>query len=445
MLNLLLDFISCLKAGELKVSTAEALDCSRHLEIIDYLDEEMFRTTLKCNFVKTHRDSRKFDRLYDLFFHGLPDESDKSNPFDEMRDVLSHLKEDAGEKEKTIVDFVSGNPLPYLEVLKRMKENEPPSFMRFNFGPLANRLEILLMLNRVRDLALNSAYQRGQDEYADLINSRIERAYRLMVEDQGPVADGLKKLKAHDEKKGAGSKPFGSLTEKEIQEVRETIDHLVRKLKDIVTRRWASTSSGVIDVKKTLRAAQKYHGVPIEIRMRHKPKRKARIVTLCDVSSSVWASARFMLNVLYSLQECFADVKSFIFVAGLADVTKTLKEHEINHAIDLVLKESPLEFNQPTDYGRTLIEFKDKHMDTLDKKTTLIVMGDARTNYQNPRDDIFEEMRERARRVIWLNPEPHYVWNTGDSEMSTYEPYCNELRQVRTLNELMEFVEELVL
>ena len=445
MLNLLLDFVSCLKAGEMLVSTAEVLDCVKHLEVIDTLDEEIFRTTLKCNFVKTHRDSRRFERLYDLFFHGFSSESDKSNPFDEMRDVLAHLKEDADGKEQAIVDFVSGNPLPYLEVLKKMKENESPTFIRFNLGPLASRIEILLALNKVRDLALDSAYVRGQDEYADLITSRIERAYRLMIEEQGPLADGLKKLKAHDEKKGAGSKPFGSLTEKEINEVRETIDHLVRKLKDIVTRRWASMSAGVIDVKKTLRAAQKYQGVPIEIRMRHKPKRKARIVTLCDVSSSVWASARFMLNVLYSLQECFSDVKSFIFVSGLADVTKTLKEHEINHAIELVLKESSLEFNLPTDYGKTLREFKQHHMDTLDKQTTLIVMGDARTNYQNPEDRIFSEMRERARRVIWLNPEPHFVWNTGDSEMSTYEPYCNELRQCRTLNELMEFVEELVL
>jgi uncharacterized protein with von Willebrand factor type A (vWA) domain len=427
------------------VSTAEVLDCARHLEIIDALDEETFRTTLKCNFVKTYRDSRRFDRLYDLFFHGLPDESDRSNPFEEMRDVLSHLKEDAEVKEQAIVDFVSGNPLPYLDVLKKMRENESPTFMRFNLGPLASRIEILLALNKIRDLSLDSAYQRGQDEYAVLITSRIERAYRLMIEDHGPVADGLKKLKAHDDKKGAGSKPFGSLSDKEIREVRETIDHLVRKLKDIVTRRWASTSSGVIDVKKTLRAAQKYHGVPIEIRMRHKPKRKTRIVTLCDVSSSVWASARFMLNVLYSLQECFSDVKSYIFVSGLADVTATLKDHEINQAIDLVLKESPLDFNQPTDYGKTLREFRENHMDTLDKKTTLIVMGEARTNYQNPEDRIFAEMRERARRVIWLNPEPHYVWNTGDSEMSTYEPHCNELRQCRTLNELMEFVEELVL
>jgi hypothetical protein len=219
----------------------------------------------------------------------------------------------------------------------------------------------------------------------------------------------------------------------------------VRKLKDIMSRRYASSSRGVLDVKKTIRKAGKYDGVPIDIRFRRKPPKKGKVVTLCDISSSVFSAARFMLNILYSLQECFTKVNSFIFVSGLVEVSKVLEEEEINHAIEKVLKEMPIDYTAQTDYGETFRQFRKHHMDTLNKKTTLIIIGDARSNYFHPEDRILEEMREKCRRLIWLNPEPESAWNTGDSEMFAYKAHCHELRECRNLNQLVAFVEELIL
>ena len=242
-----------------------------------------------------------------------------------------------------------------------------------------------------------------------------------------------------------GAVPFTSLTPKEVQEMRDVIRELVRKLKDTVNRRYAVRSRGALDVKKTLRKAMQYQGVPIEIVYRKKPPRRGKIVVLCDVSGSVWSSARFMLNMLYSLQECFTKVRSFIFVAGLDEITRFFEDHDVHQAIDKVMNDADLEYDASTDYGLTFREFRARYMDILNKKTTLIIIGDGRSNYANPEAAILDDMREKCRRLIWLNPETEMFWYSGDSEMRTYEGICNEVRPCSNLNQLTEFIRELVL
>jgi uncharacterized protein with von Willebrand factor type A (vWA) domain len=242
-----------------------------------------------------------------------------------------------------------------------------------------------------------------------------------------------------------GEVHFASLTPKEVEEMREVIEQLVRRLKDAVGRRYAALSRGVLDVKRTLRRAARYQGVPMEIVRRRRPPRKAKIVALCDVSGSVWSAARFMLNILYSLQECFTQVRSFIFVAGLQEVTRIFQTYEINQAIEKVLTEAEIDYNAATDYGLTFRQFKRHYLDVLNKKTTLIIIGDGRSNYTNPEEGILEQMRERSRRVIWLNPETQQFWYTGDSEMRSFQAHCDEVRPCQNLNQLVEFIRSLVL
>jgi uncharacterized protein with von Willebrand factor type A (vWA) domain len=283
-------------------------------------------------------------------------------------------------------------------------------------------------------------------ELANHFEERIAAARSILTYEPRPGDTGTKRTKTEEQKlKGLGEKSFSSFTHEEIEEMREAIDKLVHKLKNIVSRRFAVRNRGNLDVKKTLRASAKYNGVPLDIKYRHKAKRKSRIVTLCDVSGSVWAAARFMLNLLYSLQDCFDKVNSFVFIDQLSEVTSIFEEHEINEAIRLVLEKSDVDFNASTDYGETLRNFKKSHMELLTKKTTLIIVGDARSNYMNPEDAILGQMRERCRRVIWLNPEQESLWGTGDSEIMSYMHHCHEVRQCRNVNQLFTFIEELVL
>jgi uncharacterized protein with von Willebrand factor type A (vWA) domain len=460
MVNLTLKFVSCCRASDLRISTAEVIDCLTQLQLIDTLDEEQFRAVLCSNFAKSRREQGKFDRLYHLFFHEMRHDTGmafQDSLSDKIEDIFEMLRNKAnGDMTySAILDFISGDPLAYLKEIRRLQTEGQDSSQktRFNLGPLASRLQILIHLNTTR----NAIMQFLGDNHAVIdsetrrnltahFSEYLESAYALLMNEPRPYNDGTEQVKTYEKHiRKLGEKPFSLLTQKEVEEMREVIEQLVRKLKDIISRRYATKNRGALDVKKTLRRASRYQGIPVEIIFRKRPPRKGKIVTLCDVSSSVWSAARFMLNILYSLQECFTKVNSFIFVSGLAEVTEIFENHEINQAIEKVLSEADIEYHVPTDYGETFRHFKRDFMDTLNKKTTLIIIGDARSNYFDGEETILEEMREKSRRVIWLNPEPEQTWYTGDSEMYSYKPHCNEVRPCRNLNQLLNFTEELLL
>jgi uncharacterized protein with von Willebrand factor type A (vWA) domain len=460
MVNLVLNFVSCARTAGLRVSTSEVLDCLDQLGLVDIMDESQFAAVLRANFAKSRREQHHFDRLYQMFFHELRQDASVagSEPLaQQINDILNALAPAGDENEtlQAVFDFLSGDPLAYFEQLQQIgangdDQNRGPGS---NLGAVTRRLEIMLGLNAAEEaLEQFLAGHRDQIDWEarrDLdahFKSRLESARRLLTHDRREYAQppdiNVPYRKRLDQ---LGEIHFASLTKKEVAAMREVIEQLVRKLKDTISRRYAHRSRGMLDIKKTLRRAAGYQGIPIELFFRRHPQRKAKIVALCDVSGSVWSAARFMLNMLYSLQECFTQVRSFVFVAGLDEVTRVFEDHEINQAIEKILKEANIEYNAATDYGLTFRQFKKRYLDILNKKTTLIIIGDGRTNYANPEEKILDQMRERSRRVIWLNPETPSFWYTGDSEMRTYMEYCDEVRPCQNLNQLLEFIESLVL
>jgi len=457
MINPILKFVACCRAAGYRISTAEVLDCTSQLELIDMIDEDEFRAVLRANFAKSRRDQAHFDRLYHLFFHelrgDLSDDEGMPRKAGQLIDTLRGRLN--GDREyRAIIEFLSGDPFMFLDMMRQVQSESDSAGIgaKFNLGPLSSRLKVLLSLNRVRD-EIGQVLDRNQLQFNDAMRASLNRyfgdyldsAFSLLLREPRQHNDE-RSYRTHEKRlQTLGERAFSALTAREIEEVREALDRLVRKLKDIISRRYATHSRGVLDVKKTIRRADRYHGVPVEIMFKKRPPKKAKIVTLCDISSSVWSAARFMLNVLYSLHECFEKVNSFVFVSGVKEVTGIFDTNEPSVAIDKILGDLDFNYLVPTDYGETFRQFRMNHMDVLTKRTTLIIMGDARTNYLHPEDRILEEMRERCRRVIWLNPEPESSWNTGDSEMYSYRQHCHELRQCRNLNQLIDFIEELML
>jgi uncharacterized protein with von Willebrand factor type A (vWA) domain len=460
MQHLILKFVSSARAAGLRISTAETLDCLNQLMFIDPLNERQFSRVLRANFAKSYRDQGKFDQLYHLFFHELRDEEDitGSDPITKTNEQLfQKLREQAtGENLlPAVIDFLAGDPAEYIAMLQGIEAHAGTNSTGSgaNMGAMVQRLNILLSLNKIKGSVSNFlADNRDGIEWetreaiADHFNQRANSAFRLLTRNffasqQKPV----RKKKSYDRRlTQLGEVPFASLTRKEVMEMRDAIRELVRKLKDIVTRRNAIHSRGTLDIKKTLRKACQYQGVPLEIVWRKKPPQKGKVVVLCDVSGSVWSSAKFMLNMLYSLQECFTKVRSFIFVAGLDEVTSFFDDHDIDNAIDKVMKDADIEYGESTDYGQTFREFKADYMDILNKKTTLIIIGDGRSNYTHPEPGILDEMREKCRRLIWLNPETEMFWYSGDSEMRTYESLCSDVRPCGNLNQLTAFIRSLI-
>jgi hypothetical protein len=459
MVKLIQQFVSCCRAAGMRVSTSEVLDSLNQLQLINPTDEQQFRSLLRANFAKSMRDVQHFDRLYYLFFHEMrmdtADMKQAASHSDLIKKVTKFLKQMPHDNPvyDAVVDFLQGNPLALLREMRRIQTEEEVTMLRFNLGPLGNRLNVMLQINK----AASSANALVEENYAKTDSAarrdltayfaeRVDAARSILMYEARPGDINTKKINTYEQKfKGLGEKSFSSFTREELEEMREAIDKLVRKLKNIVSRRYSVRNKGNLDVKKTLRASAKYNGVPLDIKYRRKTKRKSRIVTLCDVSGSVWAAARFILNLLYSLQDCFEKVNSFVFIDHLSEVTSIFEEHEINEAIRLVLETSDVHYDAPTDYGETLRNFKKDYMDLLTKKTTLIIVGDGRSNYMNPEDAILGQMRERCRRVIWLNPEQENLWGTGDSEIRSYMHHCHEVRQCRNVNQLFTFIEDLVL
>jgi len=459
MVKLIQKFVSCCRAAGMRVSTSEVLDSFNQMKLIDPTDEQQFRSLLRSNFAKSMRDVQHFDRLYHLFFHemrmdtaDIKQAASYSEQIKKAAEILKQIPHDNPIYD-AVVDFLQGNPMALLQEMRRIQTEEEAVMLRFNLGPLGNRLNVMLQINKAASAAqalVEDNYAKTDSvagrELAAYFEERMAAARSILAYEPHQGDTGTRKTKTEEQKlKGLGEKSFSSFTHEEVEEMRDAIDKLVRKLKNIVSRRYAVRNRGGIDVKKTLRASAKYNGVPVEIKYRRKAKRKSRIVTLCDVSGSVWAAARFMLNLLYALQDCFDKVNSFVFIDQLSEVTSIFEENEINEAIRLVLEKSDVNFNASTDYGETLRNFKKNYMELLTKKTTLIIVGDGRTNYMNPEDAILGQMRERCRRVIWLNPEQENLWGSGDSEIMSYMPHCHEVRQCRNVNQLFTFIEELIL
>jgi len=454
MVSLVLRFVACARAAGLRASTSEVLDCLSHLERIDLLDESQFRSVLQANFAKSRREQVHFERLYQLFFHERrqhPSIARSVALADPIQTVLQALAPPAGSDLllQALLDFLGGNPAALLEQVPAGGQRPGG-----HGGTAAARR--LMLPGRIDALeeALAAAVagrsaELGWEERRDLLEhfqDRLDSARRLLAQPVRARPDTDGQVRSYRQRlDDLNDIHFASLTPREVEAMREVVEQLVRRLKDKVSRRRAAAGRGTLDVKKTLRRAVACEGVPFEVFFRRRPKRKAKIVALCDVSGSVWSAARFMLNMLYALQECFTQVRSFIFVSGVTEVTNVFEDHEINPAIDKILKEADIDYNAATDYGRTFREFRQNYMDILNKKTTLIVIGDGRSNYTDPEVSILGAMRGRSRRLVWLNPETEQFWATGDSEMRALAAVCDTVRPCQNLKQLTDFITSLVL
>ena len=462
MQEVILKFAASARAAGMRISTAELMDCLGQLPRVDVLDEAQFATVLRSHFAKSRLEQARFKHLYHLFFHELREDLDAasmalSRHMETLRREILAIEPQVPAL-AAIADFLAADPEAYLQMLRDMQSEGPADAAGSggagaNLGGLVRRLPVLRALDRTREtvegfLEANwrEIHWETRRELKRHAERRLESARRLLAsnappdvpapENRGPAADLYGEL---------GRQPFANLSPGEMIRLRDVIAKLVHKLRDMASRRYAARSRGIPDIKRTLRAATRTQGIPLELKFRRKPPRKGRIVVLCDVSGSVWSSARFMLTVLYALQDCFERVKSFVFVDEPVEVSRYFDDFDIDRALEKILQSPDIAYSASTDYGRMLRLFKARCMDTVNKKTTVIVIGDGRTNYGNPEEDILEQMRNRSRRLLWLNPEDERFWNSGDSEIRTYEVLCNEMRSCRNLNQLAAFIQKLVL
>jgi uncharacterized protein with von Willebrand factor type A (vWA) domain len=240
------------------------------------------------------------------------------------------------------------------------------------------------------------------------------------------------------------NKSFYQLTRREIQMMQDIVARLGRKMRDRFILRNKRMDRGRIDIKRIFRKNMQYGGIPIELCYKNRRREKPQVFALCDISDSVSYAARFMLQFLYTLQELFSKVRTFVFVTQIAEITHLFSEHEINTAIELAMHSRYVDYNGHSNFGYAFHRFHDDFLESVTPRTTLVVMGDARNNRNDPRVWAFRDMAEKAKRVIWLNPEARASWRLGDSVMYEYMPYCDEVHECRNARQLTRIVDKII-
>ena len=237
-------------------------------------------------------------------------------------------------------------------------------------------------------------------------------------------------------------RPFRALSDKDMDVLRKEMRRLANRLRTRIALRQKRAKTGQLDAKGTIRANLKHGGVPMEIK--HRDHRlKPKLVVICDISTSMRHCSELMLSLVYALQDLITKTHAFAFIDHLEYISPDFAGKESNAAIEAVLQRMPPGYYS-TDLGHSLDQFSREYLDTVDRSTTFIMVGDGRNNHNDPRLDLMQHLARRSRRMIWINPEPPMLWGTGDSDMLEYAPCCTNVVMASTLGELAEAVDHML-
>jgi uncharacterized protein with von Willebrand factor type A (vWA) domain len=238
-------------------------------------------------------------------------------------------------------------------------------------------------------------------------------------------------------------KSFAHYTEEDIREMNEVVVRLARRFKNLLSMRRRRARRGRLDVSATFRKNLQYGGVPFRIQLDRRKKEKPEIVVLCDISDSVLNASRFMLQFVYSIQDLYSKVRSFVFVSDVGEVTRLFEENEIQSAVERALRGDVIDVYGHSNFGRAFEAFYRNHWTAVTPKTTFVIIGDGRNNYNRANDWVLKEIRRKAKRLIWLNPESRMTWGYGDSEMPRYAPHCSVAEECRNIEQLYKIIDRI--
>ncbi|WP_441230841.1 VWA domain-containing protein [Tardiphaga sp. 215_C5_N2_1] len=235
--------------------------------------------------------------------------------------------------------------------------------------------------------------------------------------------------------------PMARLEQRQIEQMRTLIRNIARRLRERFSKPRKRQRRGHLDVRRTIRRNAAWGGVPFMTAWKRRHRDKPKIVAICDVSGSVAQVSDFFLLLIHSLHEVVSDVRSFAFSGNLIEVSEVLEKNKPEEAMKQIM--SSVGYGS-SDYGRSFVDFEKGFMSAITAQTTVIVLGDARSNNLDPRADILRRIGERSKRLVWLNPEGRMGWGFGDSEMPRYATFCNVVRQCATAQQLERAVADIV-
>jgi uncharacterized protein with von Willebrand factor type A (vWA) domain len=224
-------------------------------------------------------------------------------------------------------------------------------------------------------------------------------------------------------------KPFREFDSRDVESSKELVEELARRLRGRLSRRYRRGRRGRLDFRRTFRASVARGGAPIELFWRNRRPGKPDLVALCDLSGSVALVSDFLLALVAPAADYFRRVYTFAYVDRLC---------EVSFENGYVVPHETLDLYARSDFGKVLQQFWEEEKERLlTRNTIVLVLGDARNNRRPPRPDLLERVRDRAKQLVWLNPEPRERWNTGDSVVSVYTQSCDLVLGCGNLKELL--------
>lgn len=434
----LVGFVESLRRRGIAVGPSETVDAGQVMTVLDLLDREALREGLACTLLRrsTHRPT--FDALFDLWFPAaigrrdgaaettLPRTPDGDIDLEALRDLIAELLADESPEALEATEMLTAH---LVEELGQYKSSKGPSFSAYQ---ALREVAPETLLSKILDGLLGNGprEEREDEDYAKEVARRTaERRiadFRAMVERETRrrTAEqvGRERVERYGVPKLAEEVDFLRASDAELVALRRSVMPLARLLASRLAARRRRARAGSIDLRRTLRKSMSTGGVPIDLVNRKPRPARPELVVLCDVSGSVAGFSHFTLQLVHALREQFSRVRVFAFIDTTDEVTEYFSSGtDLGAAMSRMLREAELiAYDGHSDYGNALGTFAERHAHSLTSRSSLLVLGDARTNYRNPNLAALEHLVAVARHAHWLNPEPRGQWGSGDSAAGVY-------------------------
>lgn len=450
MVDFLRDFIKVLRASDVRISTSETIDAMNVASVVGLEDKILLKESLSQSLAKSLREKEIFEECYENFFKesymnfSSPDDKKDDNFNDANKDIDSELDQDIFPGEEDLESMYNESDRTALMSSMALASREVGlSQIRLftQTGMFTRKIFEFMGLEKLNNDIFQASREGNLERENDLkeLRERIRLEIRDYVEQQVKLRTSQSGRQLREE--ALSQVRLSQVDRSDLAIMINIVRKMAKRLVSLHSRRKKKANRGQLDVRSTLRANQGYDGLLFETVWKKTKVNRPKVITLCDVSGSVANVARFFLMFLYSLSEVLPHIRTFAFSNKAGEVTDLFETKDIEEASAETLL---LYGGGSTDYGQALIDLEGFIETDIDKKTTLIILGDARSNFGDPRTDILKSLQEKSKRVIFLNPEPKGLWGTGDSEMKRFLPYCGKARYCSSLKDLERVVDDLL-